>query len=187
MKILRQRKEFCFHPGQHAACLLAPKQKGSMLTEEETSVAIQTISDIAETITDVDAIVVLDNLAEYKAEHKACSSKAIWNVANNASPVTWWKGFHGTSPLAKVAIHLLHVKKISSLFQTSKLSKETKLISERITKLLTIHYILHLLEENDLEETEKEGQPLPQSSCMRRPDEGYAPEPEVFESDVIVM
>ncbi|KAJ8878013.1 hypothetical protein PR048_022476 [Dryococelus australis] len=68
----------------HAACLLDPKQKGSALTEEERSVAIQTISDIAETITDVDAGVVLGNLAE----HKAWSSKAIWNAANNTSRVT---------------------------------------------------------------------------------------------------
>ncbi|KAJ8886846.1 hypothetical protein PR048_013058 [Dryococelus australis] len=71
INIFRQRKEFCFHPVQHAACLLDSKQKGSMLIEEETSVAIQTISDIAETITDVDAIVVLGNLAEYKAENKS--------------------------------------------------------------------------------------------------------------------
>ncbi|KAJ8890573.1 hypothetical protein PR048_010082 [Dryococelus australis] len=110
MKIFRQTKEFCFHPMQHAACLMNPKQKGSMLTEEETSVAIQTISDIAETITDVDARVVLGNLAEYTAEHKAWSSKAIWNAANNTSPVTWWQGFRGTSPLASSNTSLSNIK-----------------------------------------------------------------------------
>ncbi|KAJ8886289.1 hypothetical protein PR048_012499, partial [Dryococelus australis] len=104
MKIFRQRKGFCFHCVQHATCLLDPKQKDSMLTEEETSMTIQTISDIAETISDVDAGVVLGNLTEYKAEHNAWSRKAIWNAANNTSHVTWWRDFHGPSPLAKTSI-----------------------------------------------------------------------------------
>ncbi|KAJ8872636.1 hypothetical protein PR048_026244 [Dryococelus australis] len=73
---IKHRKEFCFHPVQHAACLLDQKQKGSIPTEE-TSVVIQTISDIADTITDVDAGVVLDNLAECKAEHKAWSIPTV--------------------------------------------------------------------------------------------------------------
>lgn len=188
MTIFKQRKEFCFHPVQHSACMLDPKQKGSMLTEEETSVAVQTISDIAETMTDVDTGEVLGNLAEYRAGHKAWSSKAIWNAANNTSPVTWWKGFYGNSSLAKVAIRLLSMPATSAAcernfksFSNIKTKKRNKLTSERTAKLVTIHYNLHLLEEDELE-TKKEGHHLPQSPSMRI-HEDSAPEPEETDID----
>ncbi|KAM4704757.1 uncharacterized protein WCC33_009581 [Rhinophrynus dorsalis] len=108
-QVFNQLSELCCHPVQLAANLLDPRFCGDHLSEDELCTALDTIVEVAKNVPNTDEIIIMTDIAEYRAKEKLWSRDIIWRAAKNMSPLTWWKGFCKTRQLSRIATRILNI------------------------------------------------------------------------------
>ncbi|XP_048341864.1 uncharacterized protein LOC125426986 [Sphaerodactylus townsendi] len=150
------RSEFCSHPVHLAANLLDPRQRAQNLSEDELFTALDTIMEVAKSVPNLSELTVMTDLAEYRAKEKLWSKDIIWKVAENVSPLTWWKGYCSTRQLSTIAVRILSIPpailhesnwRASSSLKTQRGNRLTR---SHAAKLLCINQNLSLSSQNQL-------------------------------------
>lgn len=103
---------------------------------------------------EVDAEIVLAELANYRAKSGFFSKHFLWQSVNLITPVAWWKGVCGATELSKLAVRFLELPATSAACERTFSTyggvhtlKRNRLTNDRAGKLVYISQNLKLIKE----------------------------------------
>uniref|UniRef100_A0A6P7FVL0 Uncharacterized protein LOC114331563 n=4 Tax=Diabrotica virgifera virgifera TaxID=50390 RepID=A0A6P7FVL0_DIAVI len=134
------RKEYALQPIHFAADLLNPRSVGANLSSAERIEAMKYITTMSTTTTieigDEGVSKITEDLGNYLAKTDFFGDTFLWNILDNVSLVTWWKGFCGHLCLSKVAVRILTMPCTSAAPERS-FSSQSSIHTKRRNRLTT--------------------------------------------------
>uniref|UniRef100_A0A6P7GGA3 Uncharacterized protein LOC114338678 n=1 Tax=Diabrotica virgifera virgifera TaxID=50390 RepID=A0A6P7GGA3_DIAVI len=134
------RKEYALQPIHFAADLLTPRSVGANLSSAERIEAMKYITTMSTTTTieigDEGVSKITEDLGNYLAKTDFFGDTFLWNILDNVSLVTWWKGFCGHLCLSKVAVRILTMPCTSAAPERS-FSSQSSIHTKRRNRLTT--------------------------------------------------
>lgn len=128
---------------------------------------MEAIHEIAEAMPNVDADLVLGELADFRSKEKKIGRQFVQKSAAKSSPTSWWNGICCSTQLSKVSANILNLPPTSAAVERSfsrhsfiHSAKRNRLTTDRAAKLVFIGHNLTLgtVDEASAEKFVKEAQ-----------------------------